>query len=151
MKMKSVSQDIINSILLWQQLARPIPDDKGRIVAIGCNIEEQAEFFDSLGAPELAHALDSLATAFKTGMHSDAPLAFSDLKIDRQAMLDALCDIIVTSVGVGHMLGMDIETALGRVNDSNWSKFVDGKPIFDANGKIQKGPQYRVPNLEGLF
>lgn len=34
-----------------------------------------------------------------------------------------------------------------EVNRSNWSKFVDGKPVFDENGKIKKGDGYTPPDL----
>jgi hypothetical protein len=43
---------------------------------------------------------------------------------------------------------MDIAGALKEVDDSNWSKFEDGKPVFDANGKIKKGRHYQAPQLE---
>ena len=46
---------------------------------------------------------------------------------------------------------MSIVEAVGRVNKSNWSKFVNGKPIFDENGKIAKGPDYVKCDLEGLY
>ena len=63
----------------------------------------------------------------------------------------ALADQVVTAVGVGHTLGIDVPDAAGRVNASNWSKFVDGQPVFDENGKIAKGPSYQPVDLEGLF
>jgi predicted HAD superfamily Cof-like phosphohydrolase len=67
--------------------------------------------------------------------------------VDRQELLDALCDQIVTAVGVAHMFGMDIESALNEVNASNWSKFVDGNPVFNEHGKIAKGPGYFEPKI----
>jgi predicted HAD superfamily Cof-like phosphohydrolase len=144
--------DILSSVLEWQQLARPVPDDKGRLVALGVHFEEISEMFTALGAEPVATALSNLATAFKTGLIQPGErVVFEDLTIDRKEMLDALCDQIVTATGVAHMLGMDITTALARVNDSNWSKFVDGKPVFDANGKITKGSSYAKPDLEGLY
>lgn len=69
-------------------------------------------------------------------------------KVDRIALLDALCDQIVTAVGISHMLGMNIEGALFEVAGSNNSKFSnDGSPIFDEHKKIIKGPGYYKPNL----
>jgi len=39
-----------------------------------------------------------------------------------------------------------------RVNHSNWSKFdTDGKPLYDKNGKVLKGPNYAPPDLGGLY
>ena len=62
--------------------------------------------------------------------------------------LDALADGIVTATGMAHMAGMDIVGALGEVNRSNWSKFEDGKPVFNENGKIAKGKDYSKPELK---
>ena len=45
------------------------------------------------------------------------------------------------------MMGFDIIGALNEVNNSNWSKFENGKAIFDGNGKIKKGTNYFKPNL----
>ena len=67
--------------------------------------------------------------------------------IDRQELLDSLADQIVTAVGVARMFELDIVGALKEVNASNYSKFVDGKPLFDENGKIKKGPNYFKPDL----
>ena len=65
----------------------------------------------------------------------------------RRELLDALCDQIVTAVGVAYMLGMDIQGALNEVNRSNWSKFVDGKAVFNEQGKIAKSENYTPPQL----
>jgi hypothetical protein len=44
---------------------------------------------------------------------------------------------------------MDIDKGLDIVSTSNWSKFDEqGQPIFDANGKIKKGPRYVPPHLD---
>ena len=69
----------------------------------------------------------------------------------RKDLLDSLADQIVTAIGVGHCAGMNTPGACLEVNESNWSKFVDGKPLFNEHGKIMKGPDYAPPNLEGLF
>jgi hypothetical protein len=67
-------------------------------------------------------------------------------------LLDSAADQIVTSVGVGHCAHTNIVKAVDVVNGSNWSKFdKDGQPIFDQNGKILKGPDYKAPDLEGLY
>ena len=58
-----------------------------------------------------------------------------------------MCDQIVTAIGVGYMLDFDMVGALTEVNSSNWSKFEDGEPIFDENGKIAKGKDYFKPEL----
>ena len=135
----------------WFELAVPTPTDKNKLVQIGVCVEEIAEMFTAIGADPIAAPLDNLATVFKTGESATGLVTIDDLSIDRKELLDALCDIIVTAVGIGHMLNIDVVTAYTRVNDSNWSKFVNGTPVFDANGKIQKGSNYTKPNLEGLY
>ena len=77
-----------------------------------------------------------------------APEMFSMSSVDRVALLDAICDRIVTGIGMAHMLGMDIIGALDEVNRSNFSKFEDGKPVFNEHGKIKKGRDYKAPELE---
>jgi hypothetical protein len=70
----------------------------------------------------------------------------------RGDFLDSVADQIVTAAGAGHCAGMQVTEAVRRVNSSNWSKYdTNGKPIFDENGKIAKGPNYEPPNLEGLY
>lgn len=61
--------------------------------------------------------------------------------------LDALADIIVTCVGLAYMRGYDIVGALREVNESNFSKFENGVPLFDSTGKIKKGKDYVPPDL----
>jgi hypothetical protein len=47
------------------------------------------------------------------------------------------------------MVGMDPVGGLEAVNISNYSKFGDdGEPIFDANRKVIKGPNYVAVDLE---
>lgn len=61
---------------------------------------------------------------------------------DKHLLAKSLAKIIFASYGLAYMNSIDIEGALNEVNRSNWSKFVDGKPVFDENGKIKKGDGY---------
>ena len=71
--------------------------------------------------------------------------------INREDLLDAFCDIIVTVVGAADMLGMDLLPALDEVNNSNWSKFKNGLPILREDGKIMKNPEtYFEPRLDSF-
>ena len=134
----------ISCIKQWFQLAVPEPTDKNRAVQIGCHFEEVREMLQALPTnhPCLRDDLADIANDYKRRQE------VSPEEPDRTELLDALCDQIVTAVGVAHMFGLDIEGALAEVNRSNWSKFVDGKPTFDANGKIAKPATYSKPNLE---
>lgn len=136
----------VESILEWFKRAVPAPADSNRLVQLGVHFEEVAEMLQAIGTPvsfetEFMH---DIADEFKRQL-----LEVSDLQIDRQELLDALCDQIVTAIGVAHMFGMDIAGAIAEVDRSNWSKFdASGQPTFDDNGKIAKNPlTYRKPEL----
>ena len=128
----------------WFQLAVPTPTDKNRAVQLGCHFEEGAEMLAGIGETFIAERLALIATQYK----KDSEVEINEPGLDRTELLDALCDQIVTAVGVAHMFGLDIEGALAEVTRSNYSKFVDGAPVFDANGKIAKPATYSKPNLE---
>lgn len=132
----------IQEIKCWFNAAVPNPTDKNRAVQIGCHFEEGAEMASALGDKETQWEMETHADFYK--LHPGLPVA----NVDRKELLDALADQIVTAVGVAHMFDLDIIGALAEVNRSNWSKFVGGKPVFDENGKIKKGPDYTPPNLD---
>lgn len=132
----------IATIKDWFQLAVPEPTDKNRAVQIGVHLEEVAEMAATFNDADLAATIDVISEQYKT----DTTIRLDT--VDRTELLDALCDQIVTAVGVAHMFGLDIDGALVEVTRSNYSKFVDGKPTFDANGKIAKPATYSKPNLE---
>ncbi|WPH64695.1 hypothetical protein [Vibrio phage vB_VpaP_SJSY21] len=135
----------IESTIGWFKEAVPTPTLKSACVQIGCHIEEFAEMFEALGTDHIAKTLHDIAMNYKTcTVHAMENV----LTLDRDGMLDSVIDQTVTAVGISHMLKFDHLGALGEINKSNFSKFVDGKAIFDENGKIKKGPNYFKPNLE---
>lgn len=79
-------------------------------------------------------------------------LALSDR--DPVAVLDALTDLqyvldgAYLSLGFAHVK----EAALAEVHRSNLSKLdANGKPIYRADGKILKGPNYSPPDLAAVL
>ena len=122
------------------------PTDKNKVVQIGVHVEEFSEMLASIGCNTAADEMSHAADLFKTGK-----IAYSELKIDRQELLDSLADQIVTACGIAQLFGMDIVGALNEVNRSNWSKFENGCAIFDENGKIKKGANYSKPNLKSFL
>ena len=61
---------------------------------------------------------------------------------------DALTDLLYVTYGAGHAFGIDLDKCFEEVQNSNMSKLgEDGKPIFNENGKVMKGPNYFKPNL----
>ena len=62
---------------------------------------------------------------------------------------DALTDILYVTYGAGHSFGINLDKCFKEVQRSNMSKLdVDGKPIYNENGKVMKGPNYFKPNLK---
>lgn len=118
-------------------------DRKTRAVQLGCYIEEHAELLEALSLDKKAKKAHKLADKLKTANSIDEVVGEIHLK----ELLDALCDIVVTAVGVAHTFGFDISGAMAEVNRSNFSKFENGKVLRDKNGKIAKGKDYTPPNL----
>ena len=143
----------ITSILDWFKKARPEPTHKDFTTQLGVHIEEFGEMLDALSGESEADCMEiDLVRNFVNGFARK--LKVGDVKvrihaIDRIEFLDSLCDQIVTAVGTAHTQGMNIDRALIEVAQSNHSKFDEkGLPIFDANKKVTKGPNYWKPNLE---
>ena len=68
---------------------------------------------------------------------------------DIKEVADALTDILYVTYGAGHAFGIDLDQCFDEVQRSNMSKLDEnGKPIFNENGKVLKGPNYFKPNLE---
>ena len=134
--------EVVPQIKDWFVQAIAAPTDKNRATQLGVHFEEVGEMFDAMGEAVVGTKLGQIGDHYKK--RTDA------IGCDRDALLDSLCDQIVTATGVAHMFGMDIQGALNEVNRSNWSKFVDGKPVFDMNGKIAKPPTYSKPDLSAF-
>ena len=151
---KSDGHYMDNGILdtkLWFEQAIPEPTGEHKRIQMGCHFEEFAEMLVSIGyenTPEL-ESVESESNWWK-----GKSTTFTDKQddmithCDKDALLDSLVDQIVTAVGVGHMMSMDVLGALNEVNRSNFSKFENGKAVFDGNGKIRKGEHYSPPDLK---
>ena len=62
---------------------------------------------------------------------------------------DALTDILYVTYGAGYAYGIDLDKCFKEVQRANMSKLGnDGKPIYNENGKVMKGPGYTKPNLK---
>jgi len=61
---------------------------------------------------------------------------------------DSLTDILYVTYGAGHAFGIDLDKCFDEVQRSNMSKLGEnGKPIYNDQGKVLKGPNYFEPNL----
>ena len=69
-------------------------------------------------------------------------------KKDIKEVADALTDILYVTYGAGHAFGIDLDSCFQEVQNSNMSKLGDdGKPIYNDQGKVMKGPKYFKPDL----
>ncbi len=83
------------------------------------------------------HEIDEIVTLSKNGA------AAIDIAV---AIADLLGDIMVYCRSEALKYGLPLEEVLDVIMDSNESKLgADGKPIYDANGKFLKGPNYWRP------
>lgn len=135
--------------LKWFELAVPEPTWKNKSVQLGVHFEEILEMLCALVAGSESKEYDGLSQlswAFKNCLR----IEYEEMEslTDKKELLDSLCDQIVTALGVGYMFSFDMKSALAEVVRSNWSKFENGKPVFDDNGKIKKGANYTPPQLQ---
>ena len=69
-------------------------------------------------------------------------------KKDLVEVADALTDILYVTYGAGHAFGINLDKCFDEVQNSNMSKLdINGKPTYNDNGKVMKGPNYFKPNL----
>jgi predicted HAD superfamily Cof-like phosphohydrolase len=62
---------------------------------------------------------------------------------------DALTDILYVTYGAGYAYGINLDKCFEEVQRANMSKLgSNGKPIFNDNGKVMKGPNYSPPDLK---
>lgn len=136
--------DELKRALEWHKQATPNPTDKNKCIALGVHFEEVAEMLEALNMYNDAKRVHAIANMFKGFGRVALTLASG---ANRTELLDSILDQNVTSCGVSNAYGFDHLGGLGEVNDSNYSKFEDGKPVFNDQGKISKGKDYVKPNL----
>ena len=73
---------------------------------------------------------------------------------DLVEVADALGDMLYILCGtiLEHGMQYKIEEVFNEIQRSNMSKLgEDGQPIYRADGKVMKGPNYFKPNLESIL
>ena len=117
-------------------------------VQLGCHLEEVVEMLVELEledelSQEVETAVASLtkvADALKTArveVGTKNEVAFNDSVLDQR----------VTGTGLMKMMGVDVAECVARVDVANFTKFVDGKPLYKEGGKIAKGPNFWNPEF----
>ena len=72
-----------------------------------------------------------------------------DENVDRRTeLVKELSDLVFVCYQFAAAFNIDLDEAMSRVFESNLSKLdKQGKPIFRADGKVLKGPNYEPPDL----
>ena len=66
--------------------------------------------------------------------------------------LKELADLVYVCYQFAASQEWDLDEAMRRVHESNMSKLdANGKPIYRADGKVLKGPNYKEPYLLDLI
>lgn len=152
-----MTDQTLQSIIDWFKIAKPNPTNQNIVQQMAYHFEEVAEMCDAIGAYDVESELIQLKYDLLSVSRADEGYSNAGFFIrhtDKKALLDALCDQIVTALGVGYMLGFDMHGALAEVNRSNYTKFTTDEhgnhvPYINEHGKIGKNPDtYRKPDLE---
>ena len=147
--------DIIKQTTFWFVVAHADQGHQKRTAQLGVHFEEVAEMLGALVSKdnqalalirEAENALVQLSEYLKENSKTTHIYPHSD-----NLLLDSLCDQAVTLAGVAYDYGYKFPQALREVNRSNFSKFVDGLPVFNETGKVMKGAGYTPPNLDAYI
>ena len=100
------------------------------------DVPDRLRKFKATLSDEVNEIDDIVALAERGGSRVDVAVAIADL----------LGDVIVYCRSEALKYGLPLEEVLDIIMDSNESKLgADGNPIYDANGKFLKGPDYWKP------
>jgi hypothetical protein len=111
----------VKNTLEFFKIAKPNPTGKDVMTQFGADTEEVAELFEAFGFDDNCDIVYTLQAASQWAYKASANEVDD---IDRLDALDAICDKLVTAVGLGYMLGMNVEGAFKEVAASNLSKFI---------------------------
>lgn len=124
-----------------------VPDTKTVKLRLALILEEFIELSeaclrqDTENAKAVFHPLLAAEAALKT-------LDDDDINVDVVEVADALTDINYVTYGAGHCFGVNLDACMAEVQRSNMSKLgADGRPVYNEQGKIMKGPNYFKPDL----
>ena len=121
-------------------------------------ISEQAKEFrtkyqlkNSTDRSTTSYQKNLIVEEFKEFLEADGFL-FRHGKNVQEECLKELSDLVYVCYQYAENMGWFLDEALDRVHKSNMSKLgEDGKPIYREDGKVLKGPNYKLPTLTDLF
>lgn len=123
--------------------------------------EELCELAQALGVPlelevkpqnSVEDAKATMNGMVKSVWVAPAELCYSDANVDMVETADALGDLDYVVQGGNLVFGIPAGLVMYAIHTSNMSKLGDdGKPIFDADGKVKKGPNFKEPDIAGVL
>lgn len=140
--MSDFSQDIqrFNAMYRMPLAASPTLINTKRLTDFKSILGKELDEIDAV-AKKLAALEDSLARK----VLSDAEYNFQNLEILTD-LADLLGDLQVYCASEMAKWGLPLDETLSIIMQSNFSKMgADGKPIYDEQDKLQKGPNYWKP------
>lgn len=145
---------MFQKIIEWFKACYPNVTPEVASIQYGCLVEEIGETMQVTEDLEYAEDfnaqvldVDYVARHYKNQFPGNVKFLQELEPTHRTEHLDGLIDIIWTAVTSGTAMGYDMQGALDEVIRSNYSKFENGKPVFDENGKVAKGKDYTKPDL----
>lgn len=70
----------------------------------------------------------------------------------REELVKELSDLVFVCYQFAATYNIDLDSAMDRVYESNLSKLDEhGKPIYRADGKVLKGPNYKPADMTGCI
>lgn len=121
------------------------------------NFERILEFFEKYEktVPEKAQWPDDKGLGLSLSLIKEELREVIEEIEKRESLEDTakeLCDLLYVCYAACATFGIDADACFKEVHNSNMSKLgEDGKPIYREDGKVLKGPNYRLANLKGLL
>ena len=117
-------------------------------IQMGCHLEEVVEMLVELELEDELRQEVETAVASLTKVADALKTAQVEVGTKNEvAFCDSLLDQRVTGTGLLKMQGVDVAETVARVDVANFTKFVDGKPLYKEGGKIAKGPDFWNPEF----
>lgn len=117
---------------------------------IHTSLLNQAEEFRQAYSLETGRNQKSVQKALIDEEWSEFHEAYHFKEEDEQ--LKELADLVYVCFQMAASQEWDLDEAMHRIHKSNMSKLgEDGKPIYRADGKVLKGPNYKEPTLTDLI
>ena len=115
-------------------------------IQMGCHLEEIVEMLVELELEDKLQQEVETAIASLTKVADALKTAQAEVGTKNEvAFTDSVLDQRVTGTGLLKMMGVDVAETVARVDVANFTKFVDGKPVYKEGGKVGKGPNFWNP------